>query len=151
SRPFGGTRSRLTAFLFTHTRTHTPHYTKHYRLPPSSFMWQFLYFLPLPQGQGSLRPTFWPPLRIGSGFFFSPPVFVCLSAAAPCACRACVAEIAAACVARAPAHSAACASSSPISSMRKTASVVRSRTPSHILSNSFIPSRLYTIFGSSWA
>src|ERR687886_286019 len=21
--------------------------------------WQFLYFLPLPQGQGSLRPTFW--------------------------------------------------------------------------------------------
>ena len=32
-------------------------------------MWQFLYFLPLPQGQGSLRPTRWPRLRMGSGFF----------------------------------------------------------------------------------
>ena len=31
-------------------------------------MWQFLYFLPLPHGQGSLRPTFSPRLRIGSGF-----------------------------------------------------------------------------------
>jgi len=28
---------------------------------------QFLYFLPLPQGQGSLRPTRCPTLRIGSG------------------------------------------------------------------------------------
>src|SRR3954465_5724225 len=31
-------------------------------------MWQFLYFLPLPHGHGSLRPTFSPRLRIGSGF-----------------------------------------------------------------------------------
>ncbi len=31
-------------------------------------MWQFLYFLPLPHGQGSLRPTRSPRLRIGSGF-----------------------------------------------------------------------------------
>jgi hypothetical protein len=28
--------------------------------------WQCLYFFPLPQGQGSLRPTRWPVLRIGS-------------------------------------------------------------------------------------
>ena len=35
---------------------------------PPFFMWQFLNFLPLPQGQGSLRPTRWPRLRIGSGF-----------------------------------------------------------------------------------
>ena len=27
---------------------------------------QFLNFFPLPQGQGSFRPTFWPKLRIGS-------------------------------------------------------------------------------------
>ena len=33
-------------------------------------MWQFLYFLPLPHGHGSLRPTFSVRLRIGS-FFFS--------------------------------------------------------------------------------
>ena len=32
----------------------------------ASFPWQFLYFLPLPQGQGSLRPTLGPTL-IGSG------------------------------------------------------------------------------------
>src|SRR5437879_479879 len=31
-------------------------------------IWQFLYFLPLPQGQGSLRPTRSPRLRIGSSF-----------------------------------------------------------------------------------
>ena len=31
-------------------------------------MQQFLYFLPLPQGQGSLRPTFCSRLRIGSSF-----------------------------------------------------------------------------------
>src|SRR5262249_52733551 len=35
-------------------------------------MWQFLYFLPEPHGQGSLRPTFWPRLRIGSVTFTSP-------------------------------------------------------------------------------
>ena len=30
-----------------------------YRAPPPRFLpWQFLNFLPLPQGQGSLRPTF---------------------------------------------------------------------------------------------
>ena len=28
--------------------------------------WQFLYFFPLPHGQGSLRPTFFSRLRIGS-------------------------------------------------------------------------------------
>ena len=39
-------------------------------------MWQFLYFLPLPHGHGSLRPTFSPRLRIGSAFFVSPPAFV---------------------------------------------------------------------------
>jgi hypothetical protein len=33
-------------------------------------MQQTLYFLPLPQGHGSLRPTFSARLRIGS-FFFS--------------------------------------------------------------------------------
>ena len=38
---------------------------------PPVRMWQFLYFLPLPQGQGSLRPTRWPRLRIGSGFSVS--------------------------------------------------------------------------------
>src|SRR5262245_908193 len=36
--------------------------------PAACRMWQFLYFLPLPHGQGSLRPTFSPRLRIGSGF-----------------------------------------------------------------------------------
>ena len=34
---------------------------------PPFFMWQFLNFLPLPQGQGSLRPTRSSRLRIGSG------------------------------------------------------------------------------------
>ena len=38
-------------------------------------MWQFLYFLPLPHGHGSLRPTF-VVLRIGSGFFVASPAFV---------------------------------------------------------------------------
>src|SRR5947207_8702726 len=33
---------------------------------------QFLYFLPLPQGQGSLRPTFGPPRRTGRSSFISP-------------------------------------------------------------------------------
>ena len=41
-------------------------------LPPSppafSRPWQFLYFFPLPQGQGSLRPTFWPCTRTGVWF-----------------------------------------------------------------------------------
>ena len=35
-------------------------------------MWQFLYFLPLPHGHGSLRPTFCWRLRIGSAFLPSP-------------------------------------------------------------------------------
>jgi hypothetical protein len=33
---------------------------------------QFLYFFPLPQGQGSLRPTFGPPRRTGRSSFISP-------------------------------------------------------------------------------
>src|ERR1043166_7018271 len=37
--------------------------------PAIVFMQQFLYFLPLPQGQGSLRPTRAPRWRIGSCFF----------------------------------------------------------------------------------
>ncbi len=36
--------------------------------PPPLRMWQFLNFLPLPQGQGSLRPTRSSRLRIGSSF-----------------------------------------------------------------------------------
>src|SRR5271165_1677105 len=72
----------------------------------SSFMWQFLYFLPLPHGQGSLRPTFAPTLRIGSVFLASPPVFVVCSAASVSAWRDCKAEMAADWVARAPAHRA---------------------------------------------
>src|SRR4051812_35428085 len=70
-------------------------------LRASSFMWQFLYFLPLPHGHGSFRPTFAPTFRIGSGFFASPPVFVLCSAASACAERAWAAEIADCCVARA--------------------------------------------------
>ncbi len=46
-------------------RIRTPHSHARAMLPPP-FMWQFLNFLPLPQGQGSLRPTRWPRLRIGS-------------------------------------------------------------------------------------
>ncbi len=38
----------------------------------ASLPWQFLYFLPLPQGQGSLRPIFGPTL-IGSCFTAVPP------------------------------------------------------------------------------
>jgi len=45
----------------------------------SIFMWQFLYFLPLPQGQGSLRPTFAPTLRIVSIFFGDSPLLVAKS------------------------------------------------------------------------
>src|SRR5205085_6010933 len=71
SRAFG---SRLTCVRFTRRQ----------RLPASIFMWQFLYFLPLPQGHGSLRPTFAPTLRIGSAFFFSP-ALVCIPAASSCA------------------------------------------------------------------
>src|SRR5256885_11212908 len=33
---------------------------------------QFLYFFPLPQGQGSLRPTFGPPRRTGRSIAYSP-------------------------------------------------------------------------------
>src|SRR5256885_16903002 len=33
---------------------------------------QFLYFFPLPQGQGSLRPTFGPPRRTGRASFIFP-------------------------------------------------------------------------------
>src|SRR3982751_3991012 len=33
---------------------------------------QFLYFLPLPQGQGSLRPTLGPPRRTGRSMAYSP-------------------------------------------------------------------------------
>src|SRR5947209_3773563 len=44
-------------------------------------MQQFLYFLPLPQGQGSLRPTFSVRLRIGSGFLS---LFWLLAIAAAC-------------------------------------------------------------------
>ena len=41
---------------------------------------QFLYFLPLPQGQGSLRPTLGPLLRMGSVFLASPlPARICCS------------------------------------------------------------------------
>src|SRR5262249_12985902 len=49
---------------------------------PAFRMQQFLYFLPLPQGHGSLRPTFWLRLRIGSCFLPSPPALVvpCCSA-----------------------------------------------------------------------
>ena len=36
----------------------------------------FLYFLPLPQGQGSLRPTFWPFL---TGCFLTVPSLPALS------------------------------------------------------------------------
>src|SRR5438270_11830952 len=47
--------------------------TAGYRFAPAGpaccRMWQFLYFLPLPHGHGSLRPTRSPRLRIGSGFF----------------------------------------------------------------------------------
>jgi len=37
-----------------------------------SFPWQCLYFLPLPQGQGSLRPTLGRARSCGIGFFSSP-------------------------------------------------------------------------------
>ena len=46
-------------------------------------MWQFLYFLPLPQGHGSLRPTFSPRLRIGSLRFSLCAAFVVLRADVP--------------------------------------------------------------------
>src|SRR5262245_56081348 len=55
------------ACLTTH---HSPLTTHHYRFT-AVLMQQFLYFFPLPQGHGSLRPTLAPKLRIGS-IFFSP-------------------------------------------------------------------------------
>src|SRR5439155_6122365 len=44
--------------------------------PACSRMWQFLYFLPLPHGHGSLRPTRSLVLRIGSIFFGASVEFV---------------------------------------------------------------------------
>src|SRR5690349_11628950 len=52
----------------------------HYRFAPAGpaccRMWQFLYFLPLPHGHGSLRPTRSLVLRIGSIFFGASPELV---------------------------------------------------------------------------
>src|SRR5580692_3317432 len=46
------------------------------RLPCGSYWftpWHFLYFLPLPQGQGSLRPTLSPVRRCAVGALSPPP------------------------------------------------------------------------------
>src|SRR5437868_13471036 len=86
---------------------------------PPCFMWQFLYFLPLPHGHGSFRPTFAPTLRIVSTFFGSPPAFVLCSVAASAA-RVVSADCACWCIARAPAHIAISTCSSATSSTRNT-------------------------------
>src|SRR5436305_14867669 len=68
--------------------------------PTALRMQQFLYFLPLPHGHGSLRPTRSPRLRIGSGFFspfwlpamacccWSPMLPACPSTLCACSCVA---------------------------------------------------------------
>ena len=114
--------------------------------PTCCRMWQFLYFLPLPHGHGSLRPTWSSRLRIGSVFFGASLAFVDHAV-----------------LARRPERAEPCRlswligkadhgpGSSSSSSMRKTVSVILSSTPSHIASNSFMPSRLYSVLGSTWA
>src|SRR5262249_7318248 len=99
-------------------------------------MWQFLYFLPLPHGQGSLRPTLAPRLRIGSVTFSPWPLFVVCCAAAACADSV----GAAACVAGPVTHSVS--AKAPVSPIRNSISVTLSSTPSHMVRNSFMPSRL---------
>ena len=58
-----------------------------YPWTPGSRMQQALNFLPEPQGQGSLRPTFLPRFRTGSGFFS--PVFWLAAIAASWDCWIC--------------------------------------------------------------
>src|SRR5262249_3459839 len=105
---------------------------------------QFLYFLPLPHGHGSLRPTRGPAeRRIGSFFFPSAPLVTmssCCVLGRRGAVSCCVALIV---------PIASWQPSAP--SMRKIASVTRFSTPSFIASNSRIPCRLYSVFGSTWA
>src|SRR5262245_59618372 len=127
-----------------------PHGRAFDRLPchTACLLWQFLCVLPEPHGHGSLRPTFRPRLRIGSVFLTSSPVV-------PCCCRAwsraacCIAVGAEACVAAPIIHTVS--SNASDSSMRKIISVILSSTPSHIALNSFMPSCLYTVLGSSCA
>src|SRR5262249_45846777 len=105
----------------------------------ADFMQQFLYFLPLPHGHGSLRPTLSILLRSGWTFFPSPRAFVCWARTSSAAARA---RGASAWVAALISQTDSWKLSS--SSSLKTASVTFSATPSHIVSNSFMPCRLYS-------
>src|SRR5208283_2150160 len=109
---------------------------------------QFLYFLPLLHGQGSLRPTLSLRLRIGSGFL-SPCWLPAM--AASCWLRMLSADGLGAdsCTVVCMAQSDSWKSIS--SSRRNRESVTLSCTPSHMVSNSFMPWRLYSVFGSTWA
>src|SRR6478672_9036277 len=113
-------------------------------------MQQFLYFLPLPQGQGSLRPTFAVRLRIGS---FG--LALCWLLAMACCCSARMPWEGMGAGADswtvAPICQRASANDSAASSMRKTRSVTFPWTLSHMESNIRMPWRLYSVFGSTWA
>src|SRR5207247_10283357 len=112
-------------------------------LPPPLRRQQFLYFLPLPQGQGSLRPTRLPRLRIGSGLASaSAPALVC------CWLRwnSSVAPGASACVALVSTHVDP-TNSSLSCSILKIRLVAWSPTVLLICSKCFIPSRLDSTFG----
>src|SRR5262249_28493573 len=101
-------------------------------------MQQFLYFFPLPHGHGSFRPTLAPRLRMGSAFL---PLDWWPALAFSCSLSGMGIALGAASLMVAPMVQSVSRNSSP-SSMRKTASVTLSLTPSHMSSYSFMPSRL---------
>src|SRR5262249_25443024 len=109
-------------------------------------MHQFLNFLPLPHGQGSLRPTFSDRLRIGS-IFCSPWL---LSMADCCCWPIAVGGGASSWTAAVSFHVEPTKLSSSCS-MRKIRSVTRSPMLVHMVSKVCIPSRLYSTLGSIWA
>ena len=110
-------------------------------------MWQFLNFLPLPQGHGSLRPTSLPAIadrldlasafRSVDGRLLVAAVIMALGGGESCTALLSV-------------HVEPTKPSSS-SSMRKIMSVTRSPSESHICSKIRMPSRLYSTFGSTWA
>src|SRR5439155_9403010 len=124
----------LQRFLDTLAHGSSPHRFAAPADPACWRMWQFLYFLPEPHGHGSLRPTRSDVLRIGSGFLsdWAPFVETPSPFTGAATARGAASWIATPTVSWKPSSS----------SMRHTASVMRSCTPTHIWSNSCMPSRL---------
>ena len=110
-------------------------------------MQHFLYFFPLPQGQGSLRPTFSMRLRIGSIFFSAS-----VPAIAACCCRSMSLAGRGVFLDRGRLDPrAADEAFVELLHLEDQIGHVRCRPRPTCASNSFMPSRLYSTFGSTWA